>query len=137
MDASSDELDSFKPAIEELAGAAKKAEDAAEKLNHLDENLLAIEKRIEQMQIAREWLAKAETRFEEVNKQVQEHVNTVGALLKDEGKLPPGGKGAPSIAIRENAVKLARQGWKVEEIAKALKRSRGEIELILELGLKD
>jgi transcriptional regulator len=32
--------------------------------------------------------------------------------------------------------KLARQGWKTEEIARAVKISRGEVELILELGEK-
>jgi hypothetical protein len=32
--------------------------------------------------------------------------------------------------------KLARQGWSVDEIARAVKVSRGEVELILELGAK-
>ena len=45
-------------------------------------------------------------------------------------------KGAPPIGIRENVVKLAHQGWKVDEIARALHLSRGEVELILELPQK-
>jgi hypothetical protein len=88
------------------------------------------------MQVARDWLARTETRFDEINKQVQEQVKLFGALLKDEGKLPKT-KGAPSIAARDNAIKLARQGWKVDEIATALKMSKGEVELILEMGLKE
>jgi hypothetical protein len=32
--------------------------------------------------------------------------------------------------------KLARQGWNADEIARAVKISRGEVELILELGGK-
>jgi len=33
-------------------------------------------------------------------------------------------------------IRLARQGWDVNEIAQATKLSRGEVELILELGTK-
>ena len=34
---------------------------------------------------------------------------------------------------RQTVTKLARQGWSPEEIARATKLSRGEVELILEL----
>jgi chromosome segregation ATPase len=138
IDKSSDELEALGPAITELSEASGRAKEAEEKLEKLDENIEKIEKRIEDMQIARDWLARAETRFEDINKQVQEHVKLFGALLKDEGKVPRAStKGAPSIAARDNAIKLARQGWKVDEIATALKMSKGEVELILEMGLKD
>jgi chromosome segregation ATPase len=138
IDRSSDELESLGPSITALSEASGKAKEAEEKLETLDENLAAIEKRIEEMQVARDWLARTETRFDEINKQVQEQVKLFGALLKDEGKLPrTPAKGAPSIAARDNAIKLARQGWKVDEIATALKMSKGEVELILEMGLKE
>ncbi|MDR2144374.1 MAG: hypothetical protein LBP29_08400 [Treponema sp.] len=139
IDKSSDELESLKPAITELSEASGRAKEAEEKLEKLDENLENIEKRIEDMQIARDWLARAETRFEDINKQVQEHVKLFGALVKDKGKGPGISTkgGAPSIAARDNAIKLARQGWKVDEIATALKMSKGEVELILEMGLKE
>jgi len=39
--------------------------------------------------------------------------------------------------VQETVRKLAHQGWKVEEIARAVKLSRGEVELILELGGQD
>jgi DNA repair exonuclease SbcCD ATPase subunit len=138
IDKSSDELESLGPSITALSEASGRAREAEEKLGRLDENLAEIEKRIENMQVARDWLARAETRFEEINRQVQEHVKLFGALLKDEGKVPrTSAKGAPNIAARDNAVKLARQGWKVDEIATALKMSRGEVELILEMGSKE
>jgi DNA repair exonuclease SbcCD ATPase subunit len=138
IDKSSDELESLAPSITALSEASGRAREAEEKLGRLDENLAEIEKRIENMQVARDWLARAETRFEEINRQVQEHVKLFGALLKDEGKAPgTSAKGAPNIAARDNAVKLARQGWKVDEIATVLKMSRGEVELILEMGLKE
>jgi DNA repair exonuclease SbcCD ATPase subunit len=134
---SSDELETLRPSIAALAEASGRAKEAEEKLERLDESLEKIEKRIEDMQVARDWLARAETRFEEINKQVQEQVKLFGALLKNEGKVPASQKGAPSLAARDNAIKLARQGWKVDEIATALKRSRSEIELILEMGSKE
>jgi DNA-directed RNA polymerase specialized sigma24 family protein len=37
------------------------------------------------------------------------------------------------MSTREVVVKLAREGWNSEEIARTTKLSRGEVELILEL----
>jgi transcriptional regulator len=44
------------------------------------------------------------------------------------------GEGAPPMQKKENVISLARQGWKVDEIAKTMKISRGEVELILEMA---
>jgi DNA repair exonuclease SbcCD ATPase subunit len=137
LEKSSEELESLRPAIEKLAGANEKAKDTMGKLELLDTELKAVEDRIEKMQVAREWLARAETRFTEINKQANEQVKLLEAIAKDDGKAPKSGKGAPTIAARENVIKLARSGWGVEEIARSLKLSRGEVDLILEIGLKD
>jgi DNA-binding NarL/FixJ family response regulator len=62
----------------------------------------------------------------------------MGDFLKSEGgKRAPKEKGAPPVGDRENIITLARQGWTVEEIAKNMKISRGEVELILEIAPKD
>ena len=37
--------------------------------------------------------------------------------------------------IRETVVSLKRQGWTIAQIAKAVKRTEAEVELILELGV--
>jgi DNA repair exonuclease SbcCD ATPase subunit len=141
IEKSRDELDSFQPSIEKLAAADKEAKAAVDKLSLLDTSLTEIEERIQSMQTAREWLARAETRFEELNKETQEMVRFKGALQKEEGRKSgsgtAGSKGAPPIAARENVIKLARQGWGADEIARTLKLSRGEVDLILELGIKD
>ncbi|MDR2048589.1 MAG: hypothetical protein LBP69_03970 [Treponema sp.] len=138
IDRSSDELESLAPSITALSEASGRAKEAEEKLGKLDENLAAIEKRIEDMQVVRHWFARTETRFEEINKQVQEHFKMFEALLKDKGKVSgTSAKGAPTIASRDNVIRLARQGWKVDEIANTLKMSKGEVELILEMGLKE
>ena len=112
-----------------------KVDEAASKLGELDGIIADTEKRIGESQKAREWLARAETRFEELNRQAQEQLKLLSTILKEEdvGKKD---RGAPPSTVQETVRKLARQGWKTEEIARAVKISRGEVELILELGEK-
>ncbi len=111
---------------------------AQEKLSELDGTLVDIEKRIESMQVAREWLARTESRLAEVSKQAQDYVKLLGDLIKGESKKGmPQDRGAPPIGTRETVAKLAHQGWKVDEIARAVGLSKGEVELILEISPKD
>ncbi len=119
--------------IEPLARDKKKADEAISKLKTLDKLLSDIESRTENMQKAREWLARTETRLEEVSKQAQEQVKLLGSILKEGGKSHGSDKGAPPMAARDVVTRLAHQGWSVKEIASATKLSRGEVELILEL----
>ncbi|MDR2403517.1 MAG: hypothetical protein LBD78_05760, partial [Spirochaetaceae bacterium] len=134
----SQEQDNLRQGIEKLAADSDKARMAAEKLSLLDTELSAIEKRIGDIQIAREWLARTVTQMEELDKEIQNRIKMAGNLAKDTlGKGPPKSKGAPPMATRDSAVKLARQGWTVDEIAAALKISRAEVELIIEMGPKD
>jgi len=137
IDRTEEELDSFRPSIEDLAAASEKARLTGEKLESLDTNLAAIEDRIEKMQAAREWLARAETRFEELKKEADKELNLLEAVLKDESKKAGSSKGAPPPSVRENVIILTRKGWKSEEIARALKISRSEVELIISMGPMD
>ena len=121
--------------IDELLQNKERVSLVVEKLSALDTILDDVEKRTEKMQTAREWLARTETRLDEISRQSQDQLKLLGDLLKDEGSAKKT-KGAPPIGIRENVVKLAHQGWKVDEIARALHLSRGEVELILELPQK-
>lgn len=129
------ELASIKNNIETLLENKEKTELTVEKLSSLDQILEDVEKRTDKMQNAREWLARTETRLEDISKQSQDQLKLLGDLIKEDGSSKKG-KGAPPIGIRENVVKLAHQGWKVDEIARALHLSRGEVELILELPQK-
>lgn len=119
--------------IELLSRNKKKADETARQVGALDGLLKDIEGRIEKMQKAREWLAKTETRLEEVSKQAQEQVKLLGSILKDGNKSGSGSKGAPSMGARDVVTRLAHQGWSIQEIASTTKLSRGEVELILEL----
>jgi chromosome segregation ATPase len=131
------EIESFHASIEGLAAENTKALDTMDKLSTLDDSLALIEKRIDEMQVARDWLARTETRLAELDKQAQTELRLIGSLLNRDGKSPPAGKGAPPPRDRDNIIKLRRQGWTVDEIAASLEISKGEVELILEIGMKN
>ena len=130
-----DELSGIRGDLATLLENKDKTSQMVERLSSLDTVLDDVEKRTEKMQTAREWLARTETRLEEISRQSEDQLKLLGDLLKDDGAAKKS-KGAPPIGIRENVVKLAHQGWKVDEIARALHLSRGEVELILELPQK-
>jgi DNA repair exonuclease SbcCD ATPase subunit len=125
----------LKRGVDELTAGREKVDEAVEKLAGLDSVIADAEKRVAELQKAREWLARAETRLEEIDRKAQEQLKLLSSILKDE----EGGKktrGAPPSSAQDTVRKLARQGWNVDEIARAVKISRGEVELILELGAK-
>ncbi|HKL86087.1 MAG TPA: hypothetical protein VJ861_07120, partial [Treponemataceae bacterium] len=129
------ELAGLRRDIDSLLENSDKVSLSVEKLDVLDSVLIDLETRTEKLQTAREWIARTETRLEEISKQSQDQLKLLGDLLKEDGSAKKT-KGAPPIGIRENVVKLAHQGWKVDEISRALHLSRGEVELILELPQK-
>ena len=103
-----------------------------------------MEKRIAEMNVARESLARLATELQNLDKDAQDQLNLTRTLLnREEGKNQgrAAGKaaddGAPPPRDRENIIRLKRQGWSIDEIARSMKISKGEVELILELGPKD
>ena len=128
------ELAKIRESIETLAAGSEKAQSAADKVAVLDETLPHLEKRIAEMQVAREWLARTETELLALDKDAQTQLRLIRSLLDRENKKSAAGAGkrAPPVRDRENIIKLRRRGWTVEEIAKTYETSIGEIELILE-----
>ncbi|MCL2374111.1 MAG: hypothetical protein FWC65_02580 [Treponema sp.] len=134
-----DDLTFIKTSIEKLSGESERAREAVDKIEVLDKLLEEIEARIDSMQRARQWVAGAETRLEELNRQALIQTRAIDSTLKGKksGAVPNLGEGSPPVQKKENVITLAKQGWKVDEIAKALKISRGEVELILDLAPGD
>lgn len=129
-----DRMAELRTALDALDKDRDRVDQAVSRLAVLDKDLEETENRIEKVQKAREWLARTETRLEELNKQAQDQLKLLGTLLKQEAGAAKKEPGAPSLSTQETVRKLAHQGWKVEEIARAVKLSRGEVELILELS---
>ena len=127
------EFESVKKEIHVLSENKERADQVMEKLKDLDSILNDVEERSQNLQQAREWLARTETRLQDVSKQAQEQVKLLGSIMKEETRRVSREKGSPNLGAREVVTKLAHQGWSVEEIARATKLSRGEVELILEL----
>ena len=111
-----------------------KADAVVESLGRIDGFLGKVEERMGQLQTAREWLARTETRMESVGKQAQEQVRLLETLIQSDTAQEKPERGAPPLDKRETVIKLKHQGWTVQEIARATKLSRGEIELILEVA---
>lgn len=131
-----DRIIEIKRSLETVSENSGRVDKAVERLSGLDATLADIEQRIQAMQKAREWLAGTETRLQELAKEAQEQVKLFGDIMKSETAGSRKQSGAPAMGTRETVAKLARQGWTVEEIARATKLSRGEIELILEMSPK-
>lgn len=121
--------------LKQVAAHRKETEAAVKNLATLNETLTDVENRMTELKTAREWLARTETRLEEIRREAGEQVKLLGSIMRDESKKSSdAGAGAPSLSARETVQKLAHQGWNVDEIARATKMSKGEVELILELS---
>jgi chromosome segregation ATPase len=133
------DIDFMKTAIEKLAGESERAREAVDRIDVLDNALEEIEERIKSMQRVRQSIAEAETRFENLNREAQVQAKAIDSLMKGKkgGPSVDLGEGAPSPQKKENVIILARQGWPKEAIAKSLKMSIGEVELILEMAPRD
>jgi chromosome segregation ATPase len=127
---------SLKGDLETMAGSKQAADSAMEIAGKLDALTGDLERRLEQAQASREWLARTETRFEEITRQAAEQVRLLESIVKSETKRDKTERGAPPLDKRDTVIKLSHQGWSVPEISRVTQLSRGEVELILELAPK-
>ena len=119
-----------------LASNKKDADSVMETVSKLGAIITELESRMEKAQSSREWMARTETRFEEIGRQAQEQVRLLESIMKAETRKEKGDRGAPPMDKRETVIKLSHQGWSVQEISRVTQLSRGEVELILELAPK-
>ena len=120
--------------VQTLAAGSDRAEAALRALRRIDAAMAEAEQRAERLQVAREWLARTETRLAQVGAGAQDQVRLLEALLREERGSTAAESGAVTLGKRETVLKLSGQGWSVPEVARATKLSRGEVELILEVG---
>jgi methyl-accepting chemotaxis protein len=139
LDRYAEDINSIKTAIEKLADESDKAREAVDRIDVLDKLLEEIEERIKSMQRTRQWIADAETRLEELNKDAQIQARTIDAIVKgrNTGPIPDSGGTLSSQQMKENIIALIRRGWKEDEIAKSLKISIAQVQLTREMAPKD
>jgi chromosome segregation ATPase len=140
------QYDSLSSSLEALAAKKEKATDAAEKdkaadatekIATLNESLALIEKRIEEMNVAREWLARTETELNNMDNDIKFTLKHMKSLLEKDGGRIQGDSGAPPPQHRDNVLRLKQKGFSIDEIASAMKLSKGEVELILEIASRE
>ena len=120
--------------VQTLAAGSDRAEAALAALRRIDTAMAEAEQRAARLQVAREWLARTETRLAKIGAGAQEQVRLLEALLRDDRVSTAAESGSVTLGKRETVLKLSGQGWSMPEIARATKLSRGEVELILEVG---
>ncbi len=124
--------------VANLSSHKKEADTALKSMVNLDKVLKDVEGRIEELNKSREWLARTETRLVEISQEADEKVNILSTLVKQDLANDSAKQsilaGGPSQSVRDVVIKLSQQGWRIEEIARTTKLSRGEVELILEMG---
>lgn len=125
------EIENLKASMQALSFNKDKADAVFSKLSALDDMLTQTESKMSHLQDSRSWLAAVETRLTDLSSKTDEKMKLLSSLYKGE---PSQRKesGAPALSTRESVISLHRQGWKVDEIANALKLSRGEVDLIIE-----
>ena len=120
--------------VEVVAAGSDRAREAIEALATIDATLEEIEGRVQRLQVAREWLARTETRLTEISAAAQDQLRLLETVLKAERGDPPAPGDDADLGARAMVVKLAGQGWSVPEISRATRLSRGEVELTLEVS---
>ncbi len=116
----------------QLLESRQAADEVFAKIASLDEILADLDGKAEKIDQARDWIARTETRMNGVVKQAQDQVKLIGRLAGSDGGAS-GPAGSPDMDTRETVLRLAKLGWKTEDIARTLKLSQGEVELILEI----
>jgi chromosome segregation ATPase len=126
-------IEDIRHEIEFLAAENEKAHDTVEQLSNLDQTILDIDARIQNVQKARVWLADLETRLDEKYREVRQQLKlTDNIIKKQDGKLDIDKESSLPLGTRDDVIRLKKQGWTVDEIVKNMKISRAAVELILE-----
>jgi len=128
----SDEVNAIEEKHVRLEKDSEKIDFVVGKVDSIDSIIAELDKKMEELGKAREWLARTETRLEELSRDTQQRIKLFGTLSKRAAG-DRKSSSSPDMSTREMVARLAREGWNSEEIATNLRLSRGEVELILEL----
>ena len=125
------DIEKIRTSIDTLMFNRDKADAVFSRISSLDELLVSMDDKMKRLQDSRSWLAAVETRLTDLSSKTDEKLRLVAALYRSETSSTKT-EGAPPLSTRENVIKLHREGWKDDEIASAMKISKGEVQLIVE-----
>ena len=125
------DIEQIRTSIDTLMFNRDKADAVFSRISSLDELLVSMDDKMKKLQDSRSWLAAVETRLNDLSTKTDEKLRLVAALYRNETASSKTG-GAPPLSARENVLKLHREGWTDDEIADAIRISKGEVQLIIE-----
>lgn len=117
-----------------LTKSEMKIGEVVDKFNQMDLLVEDLETRTEYINKMREWLVKAETNIENLNVDTDKRIKLIESLLSKASQSPGiQNKLKDDNSKKEVVLQLSAQGWSIDDIAKNLSLSVGEVELILDL----
>ncbi len=120
--------------VDKLLKSGPKLAQAVTKLESLDAILTEADKRMDALTSARQGIGRSEARLEELKTDIESKFKLLNQLTKkDLEKHPAKEDKRLSPQDRDNIKQLKQQGWTVKEIARTMKRTQTEIEMVLEL----
>jgi hypothetical protein len=120
--------------VDELLRSGPKIGDAIAKLENMQELLKDADKRLETINSTRQGINLQEQRLQQLSKSVDSKFDDLKAITRSEIEKNPSVDGKHVTPAQRSSVRtLKRQGWTTAEIAKQLKLSQMEVELILEV----
>ena len=129
-----DEIRVVQKNVDELLRSGPKIGDAIAKLENMQELLKDADKRLETINSTRQGINLQEQRLQQLSKSVDSKFDDLKAITRSEIEKNPSVDGKHVTPAQRSSVRtLKRQGWTTAEIAKQLKLSQMEVELILEV----
>ncbi len=112
--------------------------DILDKFKQMDHLIDDIDERTNTISRLREWLVKSETEIENMNRETDNRIRLLESLLDKaslENQNPIKEQLKDDGNKKKTILQLKEQGWVIDDIAKTLNVSIGEVEFVLNLGI--
>ncbi len=122
--------------VDKLLDNTKRINVAADKLDSLGKIIEETEEKIEKIQRAREGIVNSEDRLNKLAKEIDMKFSALEEIsqVKNEEPKATARRTSSMTPRKKSSVKeLKRQGWRIEDIATALKMTETEVQLILDM----
>ena len=128
------EIDTLRRQIDDMSKMNTSAQKAKKDIKQFQESLTSLEQRMQKISDSQEWLGRTETRLQDISNVANKRLVALQSLVGDGASNGSATNGGISDKRRETIINLAEQhGWNAEQIAKQMKISVGEVEVILGL----
>nr|HPO48990.1 hypothetical protein [Spirochaetota bacterium] len=129
-------LKNFEKDASVITKSEAKIGDVMDKFNQMDSLIDDLEERTESINRIREWLVRAETQIENMNYETDKRIRLLESLISKTGESPIITERMKSeTSKKETVLLLQSQGWTIDDIAKTLGLSLGEVDFILDMEL--